>query len=241
MDSRSIAKVLGTIKESDRVLDVGGWAQPLKRANAVIDCSPYETRGGYGSIGDGDERFKKSDWTVWDICNRKPWPFKDKEFDFVTCSHVLEDLRDPLWVCSEIVRVGKKGYIETPSRAAETLFGVEGFDYPGSQHHRWLIEIENNSLTFFHKSPLLQKYGIYILNSSPVVSFFWEGTFESIEKMVGQPLKMIQGEHEQWLKNYKSNMPTSLLFFNGISRYIGSYLKKNVQKMCRALWRLPKV
>ena len=79
MDSRSISKVLATIKENDRVLDVGGWAQPLKRADAVIDCSPYETRGAYGSIGEGDERFKNSDWTVWDICNRKPWPFKARD------------------------------------------------------------------------------------------------------------------------------------------------------------------
>jgi len=42
-----------------------------------------------------------------------------KEVDFVSCSHVLEDLRDPIRVCEEIVRVGKRGYIEVPSKTAE--------------------------------------------------------------------------------------------------------------------------
>jgi hypothetical protein len=32
----------------------------------------------------------------------------------VICSHTLEDIRDPLWVCSEMIRIGKAGYIELP-------------------------------------------------------------------------------------------------------------------------------
>ena len=52
------------------------------------------------------------------MCNSH-WPFPDKTFDFVVCSHLLEDVRDPITVCRELCRVGKAGYIETPSRIRE--------------------------------------------------------------------------------------------------------------------------
>ena len=58
------------------------------------------------------------------------------------CSHTLEDLRDPLWVCAELVRVAKAGYVEVPSRAAEQSRGWEHPRIAGLSHHRWLIEID---------------------------------------------------------------------------------------------------
>ena len=39
------AKVLALIGPDDVVLDVGGWARPFNRANYVMDCHPFETRG----------------------------------------------------------------------------------------------------------------------------------------------------------------------------------------------------
>jgi ubiquinone/menaquinone biosynthesis C-methylase UbiE len=62
-------------------------------------------------------------------------PFEDKSVDFLICSHTLEDLRDPIRVCREINRVAKAGYIEVPSRAMETIFGLEHRGYPGYYHH----------------------------------------------------------------------------------------------------------
>src|SRR6516164_2319087 len=102
------------------------WACPFNRANYVLDVEPYETRGFYTTFGgpafQGPEReqFTKETWFQRDLCERKPFPFRDKELDFVICSHTLEDIRDPLWVCSEMIRIAKRGYIEVPSRIAET-------------------------------------------------------------------------------------------------------------------------
>ena len=71
---------------------------------------PYETRGLYGRDGpDGPERFSADTWVQRDICDREPYPFEDEQFDFVVCSHTLEDVRDPIWVCDEMVRVAKRG------------------------------------------------------------------------------------------------------------------------------------
>jgi hypothetical protein len=51
------------------VLDVGGWAKPLPRADWVLDLMPYETRGAYGTSDSGPERFTTDTWIERDICD----------------------------------------------------------------------------------------------------------------------------------------------------------------------------
>lgn len=148
------------LKASDIVLDIGGWAHPFNRANYVMDLSPYETRGYYNRtfarnnpyppIGGTVEYFKRETWIQRDICDKQPFPFRDKELDFVVCSHTLEDIRDPLWVCAEMIRTAKAGYIEVPSRIWETCRGHEP-GIAGLSHHRWLIDIEHDSIHFRQK------------------------------------------------------------------------------------------
>jgi hypothetical protein len=67
------------------------------------------------------------------------------------CSHLLEDVRDPIWVCSELSRVAKAGYIEVPSRVEEQSRGVEHPRYAGYLHHRWLVSRVGETLEFRHK------------------------------------------------------------------------------------------
>jgi len=122
------------------VLDVGGGGSPFYRADYVIDMLPYDERGALVRDGDAACRATEESWIKADICDRSPWPFTDKKFDYATCSHVLEDIRDPIWVCSEMVRVAKAGYIEVPSRIVEQSLGVEHPCYAGFYHHRWLID-----------------------------------------------------------------------------------------------------
>jgi hypothetical protein len=101
---------------------------------------PYETRGLYGADPD-PERFSAETWVRRDVCAREPWPFADDEFDFVVCAHTLEDVRDPVWVCEEIARVGRAGYVEFPSRLEEQAYGFDG-PWSGWNHHRWLCEAD---------------------------------------------------------------------------------------------------
>lgn len=150
-----VRKVEEICRNAKRVLDVGGWWKPLRCATHVIDILPYETRGGGGWIGSGDrERFTAETWTVMDICSG-PWPFPDKFFDFVYCGQTLEDVRDPIAVCREIIRVGKRGLIEVPSIWIECQYGVDAAPdsttYPGYERHRWLVWVNENALLFIPK------------------------------------------------------------------------------------------
>jgi SAM-dependent methyltransferase len=192
----NVDELLERIKGDDVVLDVGGWACPFNRANWVLDSQPFETRGFYETIGlpksqGGEtEQFSKETWVQRDICDKEPWPFSDKFFDFSICSHTLEDIRDPLYVCSELIRVSKRGYIEVPSRLVESSRGQEHRRIAGLSHHRWLVDIAENHIQFTMKYHVI--HGDFHLSFpqsfaqrlSPVetISFlFWEDSFSFAE------------------------------------------------------------
>ena len=94
------------------VLDVGSGGNPYPRANVLLDA--YE---------DTVERYHlpliKDRPLVYGVAEKMP--FKDKAFDFVIASHILEHTADPEAFISELMRVGKAGYIETPDALFERL------------------------------------------------------------------------------------------------------------------------
>jgi hypothetical protein len=175
-----------------RVLDVGGWAVPLSRADHVIDLAPYETRGVFGYDGAPEQdRFSEATWVTRDICDREPWPFADGFFDFAVCSHTLEDVRDPVWVCQELSRVARAGYVELPSRLWEQSWGVQG-EFAGFSHHRWLVDLEDGGLVFVHKLHTLHVPGPdcfppgfagTLSEQEKVLQLWWEGELRARERI----------------------------------------------------------
>lgn len=200
----SRTRILGLVGDADLVLDVGGWGRPFPRADWVLDLLPYDTRGYYGWDGDpADERFTAATWIERDICAREPWPFEDGAFDFAVCSHTLEDVRDPIWVCSELIRVARAGYVETPSRLEEQTVGVNG-PWVGWSHHRWLVDLDDGTLTFamkphvVHGRPSMQFPRRFLDVLSPeerVVALWWEDSFDVRELIFTGP-----GEVDGWLE-----------------------------------------
>jgi SAM-dependent methyltransferase len=70
-------------------------------------------------------------------------PFATASFDFVICAHVLEHVEDPTAAVAELTRVGRRGYIETPSAEWER---VAGFPF-----HRWMVSERDGRLVFRRK------------------------------------------------------------------------------------------
>lgn len=182
--------LLQQIAPTDLVLEIGAWACPFNRADWVFDLMPYETRGAFGHAGPSEECFTKATWLQGDVCSRAGLPFSDRQFDYVICSHVLEDIRDPLFACSEMIRVGRAGYLEVPSRMQESVMGLERPGYAGYCHHRWLVEVEDNTVTFRMKSHLLHGKWEYhfprawcnkLAPEEKVAWLFWDDSFECRE------------------------------------------------------------
>jgi methyltransferase family protein len=191
MRAASVERLTRELGEDDLVLDVGGWIQPFTRANWVIDLMPYETRGEFGTQGELPERFTSETWVQRDICDHEPWPFEDRQFDFVVCTHTLEDVRDPVWVCSEIARVGKAGYIEVPSRLEEQSYGFQG-PWTGWGHHRWLIDVDGDRIDFVFKHAVVHNrdsdrfppgFQQALSPEQRVLTVWWEGSFEARERV----------------------------------------------------------
>ncbi len=190
----STRKIIERLPDDAVVLDVGGWGSPLERADWVLDLLPYKTRGLYGyDRATATERFTADTWVQRDICDHEPWPFADEQFDFAVCSHTLEDIRDPIWVCHELQRVAKAGYIETPSRAEEQSFGVHG-SWVGWSHHRWLVDLVDGRLRFAFKPAVLQTRDHFpaghadtLGETERVVMLWWEDRFDVEELQFFEP------------------------------------------------------
>lgn len=189
----SAQAILARLRDDDVVLDVGGWAQPFPRADWVIDLLPYETRGLYGYERDSArERFTPRTWVCRDICDREPWPFEENRFDFAICAQTLEDVRDPVWVCSELARVARAGYVEVPSRLEEQSWGVQG-GWVGWGHHHWLIDLDDRGLEFVFKHHVLHArrsdhfppgFHATLSASERVRTLWWEGSFAARERVI---------------------------------------------------------
>ncbi len=186
-------QVLARLDDRDVVLDVGGWAKPFGRADWVLDLLPYETRGLYGDPPDpARERFSADTWVTRDICDHEPWPFVDNQFDFAVCSHTLEDIRDPVWVCHELQRVARAGYVEVPSRLEEQAYGIDG-PWAGWDHHRWLVDTaDDHVLRFVFKARLLEtdrasqfspEFGRRLTDDQRVTTVWWKDRLVAREEI----------------------------------------------------------
>lgn len=124
-----------------KVLEVGPGHVPFSRADTFVDFNPVNGLDAH-----------KVDMAC------EPLPFADKSFDFIYCRHVLEDMYNPFHLCAEMSRVGKAGYIETPSPVAELSRHVDGGSpsWRGYNHHRYVVWAKNGVLNFVAKFPVVE-------------------------------------------------------------------------------------
>lgn len=186
-------QIAASLPDDALVIDVGGGMAAFPRADWIIDALPFDEQGKLLKKPHAREetRFSRDTWVQFDICSRQKWPLADKQFDFAVCSHVLEDVRDPIWVCSEISRIAKAGYVEFPSRILEQSKGIEHPRLAGYYHHRWLVSVRDGQLEFRQKpdrlhvtrKAIVAKVGFWrtINPKHQSESLFWEQNLESAE------------------------------------------------------------
>ena len=156
-----------------KVLDIGcGYTA---HENATVICDIQDLSEFYK-----DKNFIKLENNIL--------PFKDKEFDFVIASHVIEHVEDVKTFIKELERISSKGYIELPTILEDNLV------FENRKDHIWHMEFDdiNSKLLISEKvqflEPLLtvssSKKFIKIFRQSLVLELFWTDTidFELISK-----------------------------------------------------------
>ncbi|MBD3315083.1 MAG: methyltransferase domain-containing protein, partial [Chitinivibrionales bacterium] len=126
------------IRPGQKVLDIGSGHLPFPYATHLADLATDDDA--YGRAG---APIKRPDGKEVIKCNVEDMLFADGEFDFVYCSHVLEHAHDPAKACRELMRVGRSGYIETPTPAKDLWLNSAGIS-----NHRWGVECIDDTLVF---------------------------------------------------------------------------------------------
>lgn len=129
-----------SIRDTDKVLEIGPGATPYFRSDVFLE-KKYDTekeliaQSGHVGLLKTDKRQV--------IYKGDIFPFADKEFDYVICSHVLEHVDNADIFLRELQRVANKGYIEFP-----TLYYDYIYNFP---EHKLLLLYKEGVINWMTK------------------------------------------------------------------------------------------
>lgn len=124
------------IRSGDKILDVGSGNNPNPFATVLMErFIEDKSHRGFNPVQTvvGGER---KQLVVGDL---QYIPFKNKSIDVVVANHVIEHVDDPIKACLEIQRVGKRGYIETPSPFLEQGYYLTTDGRSHWEKHKWYV------------------------------------------------------------------------------------------------------
>ena len=205
MLKRTSIKHLNQVIEKNpkwNILDIGCGYRAHPKASIIAD------------IQDFSNYYKERKFVK---INGKNLPFKDKEFDFVIASHVIEHIEDFEFFINELERVSSKGYIELPTRLGDNLV------FENENDHVWWFSFDDttNKLAASKKNQLIEPFITVstakilekIFRESLVIELGWE---EKIDYKIDNNIKQ---------ENFKKISFTKLIkkYF---SKKLGVYLNK---------------
>ena len=176
MIKRSSKEFIDSLLEKNiswKILDIGcGYTA---HSNASVICDVQDLSHFYK-----DKKFIR--------LKEKTLPFKNKEFDFVIASHVMEHVEDVDYFIKELERVSVKGYIELPTILEDNLV------FENKKDHLWHMEFDDNeneliiSKKIQFLEPMVTVSSIKKLSKyfrqSLILELYWENSieFKKIEK-----------------------------------------------------------
>ena len=191
LNRTSIKHLNSIIKENQKwkVLDVGCGYRAHPKATVIAD------------VQDLSNYYKERKFIK---INEKKFPFKDKEFDFVIASHVIEHVEDFEFFIKELERVSSKGYIELPSRLGDNLV------FENKTDHVWwfLYDDVNNKLVASKRNQIIEPFITVstgklfekVFRESLVIELMWE---EKIDYQIDNSIRQEDVEKIPFLKLFK--------------------------------------
>lgn len=150
----------------------GGWSQ----AGTLVDRMPLH------------DHYPGRRFVQADVCQT---PFFDHEFDFAVASHIAEHVTYPAMFLRELMRVARRGYIETPLPLFDNLV------YGNPAEHLWWVTMDDEAeqLVFRPRKNLLRESCTIDMwnflgehfREATVLELYWEGSIPyRIEDGVGE-------------------------------------------------------
>lgn len=212
-----------------RVLEIGSGDNPHPRADVLVDrfISDNTERGGNIVI---DRPLV--------IADGHHLPFRDGVFAYVIGSHILEHMDDPPQFVRELTRVGRAGYLGSPSEIAERLFHWS--------FHRWYVNQVGDMLVLHPKEPQ-EPFGElfdYLYAYNPVYSFFqrsmpdmfwveyeWRGAIK-LQMADSSPLHLHDPQVLHTMVQPRFGLPRLLLMFGGVilSRLVSQETRRKIKR-----------
>ncbi len=167
----SINKVNKILEENPdwSILDIGCGYRAHYKASVVADVQNFS------------ELYKNKKFVQ---IKEKKLPFKDKEFDFVISSHVIEHVDDFEFFIKELERISSKGYIELPSRLGDNLV------FENKNDHIWWFKYDDtkNKLIASKKNQIISPFMTVsmakkledVFRESLVIEIEWENKIEYV-------------------------------------------------------------
>lgn len=209
-------------KKNDLVLEVGPGAYPYYRSDVYID--KFDPNEDVALEQFGGKRLENKKGIPHYITKDGIFPFKDKAFDYVICSHVLEHVSksEIHLLLNEMQRVTKRGYLEFPSIFFETIYNYDVHLNILDYHEEYIYLLDKSETNFdkikpftniMIKSRKLWKGFEKINRSLMAVGFEWEEKIPDI-KIVSQDefLEMIDKKY------FQNNLRIELKDYNWLEK-----------------------
>ena len=205
MLKRTSIKYLNSIleeKKNSKILDIGCGYRAHAKATVIADIKDF-------SNFYKDRKFIKIE--------EKKLPFKDKEFDFVISSHVIEHVEDFEFFIKELERISSKGYIELPSRLADNLV------FENKTDHIWwfLYDDVKKKIKASKKNQILEPFMTVstgklfekLFRESLIIELLWE---EKIDYEIDESIR----------ESFSEKITFLTLFRKYLSKKIRKFLRK---------------
>tara|TARA_B100001013_G_scaffold10445_1_gene6290 strand:- start:1572 stop:2186 length:615 start_codon:yes stop_codon:yes gene_type:complete len=199
---RTSIKHLNSILEKKpewKILDIGCGYRAHPNASVIADVQDFSN---YYKV----RKFVK--------INGKKLPFKDKEFDFVIASHVIEHVEDFEYFIKELERISSKGYIELPSRLGDNLV------FENKTDHIWWFYYDDvlNKLIASKRNQVMEPFITVstaklfeeVFRESLVIELAWE---EKIDYLIDNSLR------QEKIKK--------ISFFNLVKKYLSKKIRSS--------------
>ena len=188
------------IGEGDLVLEVGSGDDPCPRADVLVDKYLDES-----SEMEANRSLLVDRPLV--IAEGEHLPFRDKSFDFVIASHVLEHTDNPRRFLKELVRVSRRGYIETPLALRERVFDWS--------FHKWYVYFQRGRIIMIKKTRKSKKFylgmsaslrsELYHLEGSKLLNMcFWWNDNVDFAVVKSEPEQFLIGLDRQLMRLYRA-------------------------------------